>query len=310
MVTLLLRPHRHAHGPAAVDVRRLLRTSSSLQPPSPSSSPSSWCWCCWYRRCSDGLRSMAQDPSHPHRQSKDTAEPPPQQQQQQPEQPELIIAAQQQALPPPPPQPHPQQQQHPPPRDVVVQEPSTSSTSSGGGTDAGLSLQLGLGPSPGSPSTSRRKRPRTDVLHEAAAGPSTSSRPATAAAADPELRLSVHPAGPSSSSSPAAASSSSSVGSVVAAAPPPPAHEAGTWFVLRAAQNQRREPPPLPQITRSFLRVRDGRMTVRVVMRYLVNKLGLEDDSQVWYCCIAPYLIQFEKGKNMLRHVVILCFIL
>jgi hypothetical protein len=28
---------------------------------------------------------------------------------------------------------------------------------------------------------------------------------------------------------------------------------------------------------------RDRRMTVRVVMRYLVNKLGLEDDSQVWH---------------------------
>jgi hypothetical protein len=26
---------------------------------------------------------------------------------------------------------------------------------------------------------------------------------------------------------------------------------------------------------------RDGRITVRVVMRYLANKLGLEDDSQV-----------------------------
>jgi hypothetical protein len=38
---------------------------------------------------------------------------------------------------------------------------------------------------------------------------------------------------------------------------------------------------------------RDGRMTVRVVMRYLVNKLGLDDDSQVWPACPLPicYLI-------------------
>ncbi|AQK48235.1 hypothetical protein ZEAMMB73_Zm00001d048596 [Zea mays] len=43
----------------------------------------------------------------------------------------------------------------------------------------------------------------------------------------------------------------------------------------------RRREPPLPHIPRSFLRVRYGRMTVRVVMRYLVNKLGLEDDSQI-----------------------------
>jgi len=33
---------------------------------------------------------------------------------------------------------------------------------------------------------------------------------------------------------------------------------------------------------------RDGRMTVRVVMRYLVNKLGLDDDSQVWHACRLP----------------------
>jgi hypothetical protein len=29
-------------------------------------------------------------------------------------------------------------------------------------------------------------------------------------------------------------------------------------------------------------------MTVRVVMRYLVNKLGLEDDSQVWRASPSP----------------------
>ncbi|KAG8093280.1 hypothetical protein GUJ93_ZPchr0012g20234 [Zizania palustris] len=197
MVTLL-RPHRLAHGPAAVDVCRLYRSSSPQPPPPPSC------------RCS-ALRSMAQDPSHPHRQSKDTAAPP---EYQQPEKPELT--AQQQtssSLPAPP-------------RDVV-QEPSTSS-SSGGGSDTGRPwLHLGIGSSSGSPPPSRRKRPRTDQE----AGPSTSSvHPATA---DPQLYLSVHPPGPSSSS-PAA----SSVGTVVAAAPPPPAHEAGTWFVLRAAQNQ------------------------------------------------------------------------
>uniref|UniRef100_J3NDD8 Uncharacterized protein n=1 Tax=Oryza brachyantha TaxID=4533 RepID=J3NDD8_ORYBR len=55
---------------------------------------------------------------------------------------------------------------------------------------------------------------------------------------------------------------------------------------------RRREPPPLPQITRSFLRVRDGRMTVRVVMRYLVNKLGLEDDSQF----SSPHTVGHSSG--------------
>ncbi|XP_062204768.1 protein LAX PANICLE 2-like isoform X2 [Phragmites australis] len=246
MVTLL-RPHRHAHGPAAVTVR--LSRSQSHQPP-PSSS---------LRSCRSVLRPMAQDPSHPHRQSKDPASPP-----QQPEQPEIAQ------------QPAPAQPQQPP---REVQEVSTSSSS---GSDAESSwLQLGIGTSPGSPSpsSSRRKRQRTDE-----AGPSTSVHPAAPPPPPPppQLQLSLHP-GPSSSSGPAA------VGAVVAAAPPPPAHEAGTWFLLQAAQNQR--DPPLLQIPRSYLRVRDGRMTVRVVMRYLVNKLGLEDDSQLEITCRGQRLL-------------------
>ncbi|KAK3136555.1 hypothetical protein QOZ80_5BG0438370 [Eleusine coracana subsp. coracana] len=231
MVTLL-RPHPHAHGPAAVTVRVISRSSSRHQ---------------LRRPCrSSALNSMAQDPSHPHRQSKDTAAPPPPQQQT--EQPEIAHH-----------QPAPEQQ--PPPR-------NEASTSSSSGSDTGGSswLQLGLGPSSSSPSasSSRRKRRRTTTDE---AGPSTSVQPA---APLPQLQ-------PGSSSS-------TPVGAVVAAAPPPPPHESGTWFLLQAAQNQRRE-PPLPQIPRSYLRVRDGRMTVRVVMRYLVNKLGLEDDSQLEITC-------------------------
>uniref|UniRef100_A0A0D3HUF8 Uncharacterized protein n=1 Tax=Oryza barthii TaxID=65489 RepID=A0A0D3HUF8_9ORYZ len=34
-------------------------------------------------------------------------------------------------------------------------------------------------------------------------------------------------------------------------------------------------------------------MTVRVVMRYLVNKLSLEDDSQVCHAYLAPCLFYF-----------------
>lgn len=247
MVTFL-RPHPLAHGPAAVDVR--LRIRSKLQS---SSSPLVPCCGC----SSLSLSSpMAQDPSRPHRQTKEDQD-----------------AA----------DTNPQQQPHPDQHDVV-QEPaaSTSSSSSSGGDTAGSWLQLGVGggqPGPGSPSPSsssarRPKRPRTDYE---AAGPSTP--------AGPELGLSLFP-GPSSSP----ASASASVAPVVAAAPPP-AHEAGTWFVLQAAQNQRTEPPPLPQIPRSYLRVRDGRMTVRLVMSYLVNKLGLEDDSQLEITCRGQRLL-------------------
>ncbi|KAM0851460.1 hypothetical protein ACQ4PT_052411 [Festuca glaucescens] len=245
MVTFL-RPFPHAHGPAAVNVR--LRRSQHHQ-------PSSLLPC----RGSD-LKSMAQDPSHPHRQSKEHDTPPTSQH-------ELT-----QQLPPAP---------SPPPRDV--QEPSTSS-SSGSSSDTSSWLKLGIGQSPGSPSPSssaRRKRPRNDYE----AGPSTSVQPT---APPPELGLSLFPAGSSSPSSTSAATGVAS-GTVVAAAPPPE-HEAGTWFVLHAAQNQRRE-PPLPPIPRSYLRVRDGRITVSIVMRYLVNKLGLEDDSQLEITCRGQRLL-------------------
>uniref|UniRef100_A0A453K5M7 Uncharacterized protein n=1 Tax=Aegilops tauschii subsp. strangulata TaxID=200361 RepID=A0A453K5M7_AEGTS len=164
----------------------------------------------------------------------------------------------------------------PPPPDV--QEPSTSSSSCG---DTSSWLQLGTGQS--ASSSLRGKRTRNDYE----AGPSSSIQ-LDAPPPLSELGLSLFPAG---------SSSLSAAGSVVAAAPPPE-HQAGTWFVLQAAHNQRRE-PPLPQVHRSYLRVRDGRMTVRVVMGYLVSKLGLEDNSQLEITC---------RGHNLLpvmtlRHV-------
>ncbi|RLM73190.1 atrophin-1-like [Panicum miliaceum] len=62
----------------------------------------------------------------------------------------------------------------------------------------------------------------------------------------------------------------------------PPA--AGVWFVLQAATHQGRE-PFLPQIPRSYLRIKDGRVTVRLLIKYLAGKLGLEDESQVEITC-------------------------
>ena len=192
MVTFL-RPIPHAHGPAAVSVR--LRRSHHQRQPS-AALPCRW----------SNLRPMAQDPSHPHRQSKEHDTHP----------------TSQQELPPAP---------SSLPRDV--QEQSTSS-SSGSSSDTSSWLKLGIGQSPGSPSpssSSRRKRPRNDYE----AGPSTSAQPA---APPPGLELSLFPL-PASSFSPSSTSPAVSVaaGAVVAAAPPP-AHEAGTWFLLQAAQNQ------------------------------------------------------------------------
>ncbi|KAL6983996.1 hypothetical protein U1Q18_017371 [Sarracenia purpurea var. burkii] len=54
----------------------------------------------------------------------------------------------------------------------------------------------------------------------------------------------------------------------------------GIWFMLRASQNQARE-HFLPQIPKSYLRIKDGRMTVGLLMKYLVIKLTLDSESEV-----------------------------
>ncbi|KAF2598789.1 hypothetical protein F2Q68_00007286 [Brassica cretica] len=54
----------------------------------------------------------------------------------------------------------------------------------------------------------------------------------------------------------------------------------GPYFGRTNFQQQTRE-PFLPQIHKSYLRIKDGKMTVRLLMKYLVNKLRLEHESQL-----------------------------
>ncbi|KAL1550495.1 hypothetical protein AAHA92_18450 [Salvia divinorum] len=70
---------------------------------------------------------------------------------------------------------------------------------------------------------------------------------------------------------------------------PPRRPHSGVWFMLQASHNQERE-PFLPQISKSYLRIKDGRMTIRLVIKYLVNKLSLEDESEL-NPIISGYLI-------------------
>ncbi|KDP23279.1 hypothetical protein JCGZ_23112 [Jatropha curcas] len=73
---------------------------------------------------------------------------------------------------------------------------------------------------------------------------------------------------------------------------PPRRPHSGIWFVLQASQNQAQE-PFLPQISKSYLRIKDGRMTVRLLMKYLVNKLRLDSESEVFIPRTAfPFLFQ------------------
>lgn len=73
---------------------------------------------------------------------------------------------------------------------------------------------------------------------------------------------------------------------------PPRRPHSGIWFMLQAQQNQAKE-PFLPQISKSFLRIKDGGMTIRLVIKYLVNKLKLESESEVEIRCRGQQVLPF-----------------
>ncbi|KAI3730787.1 hypothetical protein L1987_61964 [Smallanthus sonchifolius] len=71
---------------------------------------------------------------------------------------------------------------------------------------------------------------------------------------------------------------------------PPRRPHSGVWFMLQASQNQVKE-PFLPQIPKSYLRIKDGRMTVGLLIKYLVNKLELGSESEVEITCKGHQLL-------------------
>ncbi|XP_039035532.1 uncharacterized protein LOC120172018 [Hibiscus syriacus] len=73
---------------------------------------------------------------------------------------------------------------------------------------------------------------------------------------------------------------------------PPRRPNSGIWFVLQASENQAKE-PFLPQIPKSYLRIKDGKMTVQLLMKYLVNKLRLDSESEVEIRCRGQQLQPF-----------------
>ncbi|XVE92676.1 hypothetical protein REPUB_Repub01dG0120200 [Reevesia pubescens] len=73
---------------------------------------------------------------------------------------------------------------------------------------------------------------------------------------------------------------------------PPRRPHSGIWFMLQASQNQAKE-PFLPQIPKSHLRIKDGKMTVRLLMKYLVNKLSLDSESEIEIRCRGQQLLPF-----------------
>ncbi|XP_039019897.1 uncharacterized protein LOC120151558 [Hibiscus syriacus] len=73
---------------------------------------------------------------------------------------------------------------------------------------------------------------------------------------------------------------------------PPRRPNSGIWFVLQASENQEKE-PFLPQIPKRYLRIKDGKMTVQLLMKYLVNKLRLDSESEVEIRCKGQQLEPF-----------------
>lgn len=71
---------------------------------------------------------------------------------------------------------------------------------------------------------------------------------------------------------------------------PPRRPHSGIWFMLQASQNQGKE-PFLPQIPKNYLRIKDGRMTVRLLLKYLVSKLRLESESEIEIRCRGQQLL-------------------
>ncbi|XP_050943338.1 protein LAX PANICLE 2 isoform X3 [Cucumis melo] len=73
---------------------------------------------------------------------------------------------------------------------------------------------------------------------------------------------------------------------------PPRRPHSGIWFTLKALENQGKE-PFLPQISKNYLRIKDEKMTVSLVMKYLVNKLHLDSESEIEIRCRGQELVPF-----------------
>ncbi|XP_071707634.1 uncharacterized protein [Rutidosis leptorrhynchoides] len=83
---------------------------------------------------------------------------------------------------------------------------------------------------------------------------------------------------------------------------PPRRPRSGVWFVLQASQNQIRE-PYLPQVPKSYLRIKDGRTTVRILIKYLVKKLKLHSEYEIEITCKGQQLLPFLTLQHVRDHI-------
>ncbi|XP_015895910.3 protein LAX PANICLE 2 isoform X2 [Ziziphus jujuba] len=83
---------------------------------------------------------------------------------------------------------------------------------------------------------------------------------------------------------------------------PPRRPHSGIWFMLQASQNQAKQ-PFLPQIPKNYLRIKDGGMTVRLLIKYLVNKLRLDSESEIEITCRGQQLLPFLTLQHVRDHI-------
>lgn len=77
--------------------------------------------------------------------------------------------------------------------------------------------------------------------------------------------------------------------------------QAGFWFVLQAADSQF-SPGTLPQLSARYLRIKDGKLPISVVKKYLMKKLHLSNENEVEITCrgqpVVPNL-PLESVRNI-----------
>ncbi|GMJ08605.1 hypothetical protein HRI_004529700 [Hibiscus trionum] len=71
----------------------------------------------------------------------------------------------------------------------------------------------------------------------------------------------------------------------------------GLWFTLQSYTNRNGE--ALPQIPKAYIRVKDENVTVFMVKKYLVRKLGLPNEAEVEISCMGQRLSQTQTLKQV-----------
>ncbi|KAJ7957126.1 E3 ubiquitin protein ligase drip2 [Quillaja saponaria] len=74
-------------------------------------------------------------------------------------------------------------------------------------------------------------------------------------------------------------------------------YQSGLWFALRASTKRKGE--ALPQVPKAYIRVKDENVTVFMVKKYLVRKLGLSNEAEIDVSCMGQSLSHMQTLKQV-----------